>query len=486
MVKLRDLTAQLEVGTWVGDDPDVRALAYDSRNVRPGSVFVAIPGTVADGHDFIVQAIALGAAAVIVEKEHPRLSVPQVVVEDSRRALAEMAGRFFDYPSRRLELLGVTGTNGKTTTTYLLESIFRYAGRRTGLIGGIEYRIDGERYEAERTTPESLDLQQILAAMVTAGVEMAVMEVSSHALALGRVDGCRFAGRIFTNLSQDHLDYHDDIEDYFNAKARLFTDPDFGSGAVVVNSDDGYGRRLLEGAGGCSYGKDPRADYSISRIVYEGDSMCYELTGPSGTLKIACPLLGDFNVSNSAAAAALALELGVDGPDVVAGIAALRKVPGRFESINCDQDFYVLVDYAHTPDGLEKVLTAARELAAGHRLIAVFGCGGDRDKGKRPLMGRIGATLSDIAIVTSDNPRSEPPREIIDDILAGIDGPDRKHTKVKVEREDAIVDAVGEARSGDVVVIAGKGHENYQLIKDRVLPFDDRLVAKRALRKLCV
>ncbi len=485
-MKLTNLTSQLEVGAWVGDDPDVRAVAYDSRNVRPGSVFVAIPGTVVDGHRFIDQAIALGAIAVVVEKEYPGLSVPQVVVKDTRRALAEIAGRFFNYPSRRLKLLGVTGTNGKTTTAYLLESIFHQAGRRTGLIGSIEYRIAGERYEADRTTPESLDLQQILAAMVNAGVEVAVIEVSSHALALGRVDGCRFAGRIFTNLSQDHLDYHADLEDYFAAKARLFVDQDFGSGAVLVNCDDEYGRRLLIDVGGRSFGKDPQADYSISRVAYGGDSMCYELKGRHGVLEVACPLLGDFNVSNSAAAAALALELGVDGEDVAAGIAALRKVPGRFESINCDQDFHVLVDYAHTPDGLEKVLTAARELAAGHRLIAVFGCGGDRDKGKRPLMGRIGATLSDVAVVTSDNPRSEPPRAIIDDILAGIGVVDRTHTKVKVEREEAIVYAIGEAHSGDVVVIAGKGHENYQLVKDKVLPFDDRVVAERVLRKLCV
>ncbi len=484
-MKLTKLTSQLEVGAWVGDDPDVRALAYDSRNVRPGAVFVAIPGIVVDGHDFIDQAIALGAVAVVVEKERPELSVPQVVVGDARRALAAMAGRFYDYPSRHLKLLGVTGTNGKTTTAYLLESIFRHAGRRTGLIGSIEYRIDGECYEAERTTPESLDLQQILAAMVNAGVEVAVMEVSSHALTLGRVDGCCFAGRVFTNLSQDHLDYHADLEDYFTAKTRLFVDPDFGSGAVIVNSDDGYGRRLLTHAGGRSYGKDPRADYNISRVVYGGNLMRYELKGPRGVLEVACPLLGDFNVSNSAAAAALALELDVDVVDVVAGIAALRKVPGRFESVNCDQDFHVLVDYAHTPDGLEKVLMAARELAAGHRLIAVFGCGGDRDKGKRPLMGRIGATLSDVAIVTSDNPRSEPPRAIIDDILGGIGGADRTHTKVKVEREDAIVYAIREARSGDVVVIAGKGHEHYQLVKDQVIPFDDRLVAERILRELC-
>lgn len=485
-MKLTDLTAQLEIGAWVGGDPDARALAYDSRNVRPGSVFVAVPGTVVDGYDFIEQAVALGAVAVVAEKECPGLSVPQVIVGDSRRALAEMAGRFFDYPSRRLQLLGVTGTNGKTTTAYLLESIFRAAGRRTGLIGSIEYRIDGERFEAERTTPESLDLQQILAAMVSAGVEVAVMEVSSHALAMGRVDGCSFAARLFTNLSQDHLDYHADLEDYFQAKARLFTDPSFGFGPTVVNLDDEYGRRLLADVGGHSYGRDRQADYRISHVAYRDDRMNYKIEGNHGALEITSSLLGDFNVSNGAGAAALAFELGVGAADIAAGIGALQKVPGRFEAVNCDQDFHVLIDYAHTPDGLEKVLTAARDLASGHRLIAVFGCGGDRDTGKRPLMGQIGASLSDVAIVTSDNPRSEIPRAIIDDVLTGIAAADRSHTKVKVEREAAIDYAIAQAHTGDVVIIAGKGHENYQLVKDQVLPFDDRTVAEKALRKLCV
>ncbi len=483
-MRLSELTADLRVGARIDEDPEVRALAYDSRNARPGSLFVAVTGTVADGHDFVHQAVKLGAVAVVVEKEIPELTVPQVVVADSRSALAVMANRFFDHPSRKLKLLGVTGTNGKTTTAYLLESIFRQAGLRTGLIGSIEHRINGERYQSERTTPESLDLQQMLAAMVDAGVEVVVMEVSSHALDLERVQGCLFAGRVFTNLSQDHLDYHADLEDYFSVKSRLFRESDFGSGVSVVNIDDKYGRRLLASIPAFSFGADPAADYRIANIDPRERSMTYKLIGPKESIDIDCPLLGEFNVSNSAAAAALALELGISVDTVIRGIAGVSKVPGRFESVECDQDFRVLVDYAHSPDGLEKVLVSARQLAGKHRLITVFGCGGDRDRGKRPIMGRIGAALSDLAIITSDNPRSEDQRAIIDDILSGVTGDDLGHTQVQVERESAIVGAIGAARCGDVVVIAGKGHENYQLVKDDILPFSDRLVAQKALRKL--
>lgn len=484
-MKFLDLTASLTVKKRGGGDPEVLAIAYDSRKVRPGSVFIAIPGIVTDGHDYLHQAVQLGAAAVVVETYDPELPVAQVQVENTRRALALLANKFFDYPSTKLKLIGVTGTNGKTTTAFLLESIFRRAGLNTGLIGSIEYRVNRERFKADRTTPESYDLQQILASMVTEGVEVAVIEVSSHALDLYRVDGCRFEARIFTNLSQDHLDYHTGMEEYFAAKTRLFLDPTFGRAISIVNGDDEFGRRLTAMTDCLTFGRE-NADYLITNVRRGPDGMSYQMDGPQRSIAFNCPLLGDFNVSNSAAAAVTALELGVEAEIVVAGIAQTKRVPGRFESVDCAQDFEVLVDYAHTPDGLRKVLTAARQLAGAKRLITVFGCGGDRDRGKRPLMGEIATSLSDISIVTSDNPRSEVPRAIIEDILAGVDQANLAKTKVEVEREKAIKAAINEAGPGDIVVIAGKGHESYQLIKDKVVPFDDRRVAERVLKELCV
>lgn len=484
-MKFTDLTASLIIKKRGGGDPQVQALAYDSRNVRPGSLFVAIPGAVVDGHSFLDQAVRLGAEAAVVEKYRTELRIAQIEVDDTRRALAILANKFFDRPSRKLKLIGVTGTNGKTTTAFILESIFHQAGLATGLIGSIEYRINRERFEAKHTTPESLDLQQILAKMVTEGVDVAVVEVSSHALDLHRVDGCRFAARIFTNLSQDHLDYHADMEAYFAAKARLFVDPAFDPALTIINSDDEFGRRLREMTEGRTFGREG-ADYRISNVRWDSSGTSYLLEGLGQTLAITCPLLGDFNVSNSAAAAVTALELGVEAETVIAGIAKTPVVPGRFELVDCAQDFRVLVDYAHTPDGLKKVLAAAKKLAGAKRVITVFGCGGDRDRGKRPQMGKIAANFSDLAIVTSDNPRSEGPQSIIEDILGGIDQGDLGKTKVLVEREAAIRAAVSEAEPGDVVVIAGKGHEDYQLIEDKVLPFDDRRVAEKALRERCV
>lgn len=449
-------------------------------------MFVAIPGTRVDGREFIAQAVERGAVAIMAQESTAGLDewVARVQVEDARSALARLANEFFGRPSEKIKLIGVTGTNGKTTTAYLLESIFRQAGLKTGLIGTIEYRVNGTRVNAERTTPESLDLQRLLAEMVDKGVDVAVVEVSSHALDLKRIDGCAFAGRIFMNLSRDHLDFHEDLEAYFQAKARLFTDRSFGDGLKLVNSDDSFGGRLatlLDEV--VTFGSAP-ADYRPSNIDLSATGTSFTLSGPSGDLEIRSRLLGAFNLTNLTAAAAAALELGVDGRDVAAGLLGVDHVPGRFEAVACGQDFQVLIDYAHTPDGLEKVLATARNLAGGHRLITVFGCGGDRDKGKRPQMGAIAAGLSDMVIVTSDNPRSEAAQAIIDDILRGI--PDRSTAKsnVVVERERAIRTALARAKTGDVVVIAGKGHEDYQILGDTVLPFDDRLVAEKALKEL--
>ena len=484
-MKLSELIASLKIAPYGGTDIEIRGLAYDSRQVKPGYLFFAIPGAKFDGHDFINEAVSRGATAVVVE--NPRgssaASAVELVVADSRGALAGAAAKFYGYPSKKFKLIGITGTNGKTTTAYLLESIFQAAGLKTGLIGTIEYRIAGERFVAERTTPESLDLQRIFASMVDKGVETAIMEASSHALKLRRVDGSSFAARVFTNLSRDHLDFHTDMEDYFAAKARFFTDEAFGGGPSVINIDDPYGRRLADTASEpvITFGMGS-GDYYPIDIDLSVKETAFSLVGPAGSLAIRSRLIGAFNLINLIAAAAVASRLGVDGAAISAGLLSVGHVPGRFEKVACGQDFQVLVDYAHTPDGLEKVINAARALAGANRLLTVFGCGGDRDKGKRPKMGAIAAALSDIAFVTSDNPRSESPESIIDDILAGISKEAPAEVIVTVDRAEAINQAVGRARSGDVVLIAGKGHETYQILADRVIPFDDRRVAREALK----
>jgi UDP-N-acetylmuramoyl-L-alanyl-D-glutamate--2,6-diaminopimelate ligase len=483
-LRLSDLTASLTIKKASGGDPEIAGITYDSRRCGRDSVFVAVSGSQADGHAFIDQAVGLGAKAVIVEKWQPALDrgVAQVLVRDARWALARAAAAFYGRPSHKLQLIGVTGTNGKTTTAYLLESIFRQAGFTTGLISTIEYRINGQRQAAERTTPESSDLQGILADMVEKGVQVAITEVSSHALELRRVDACRFSGRIFTNLSQDHLDFHHDFESYFLAKARLFLDVDF-DGHRLINADDAYGRRLadMSGEGVKTFGVD-RGDYRVTDVVPGRSEVAFALTSGASRLPLQSSLIGDFNLSNLAAAGAAALELGVPATDVAAGIRHLKTVPGRFESIDCGQDFHIIVDYAHTPDGLDKVLATARGLSSTGRLIAVFGCGGDRDRGKRPQMGRIAARHADRIVVTSDNPRTEPPMAIIEEILTGVSA--RGECEVEIEREAAIRLALGGARAGDVVVIAGKGHEDRQILGDRAVPFDDRLVALKILEEL--
>lgn len=484
-MKLSELTASINAEQIAGPDVAIRAIAYDSRNVRPGSLFVAIKGGRYDGHNFIAQAVKLGAAAVVVESRQPGLDprIAQVLVENPRLALARMSGRFYGDPSRKLKLIGITGTNGKTTTSYLLESIFSQAGVKTGLIGTIEYRVDGEKFAAERTTPESLDLQQILATMVDRGVGAAVIEISSHALQLRRVDGCVFAGRIFTNLSQDHLDFHGNLEDYFKAKARLFIDSSFGLGVRLVNTDDVFGKRLAGKVRDLLTFGLKGADYTAANIVSSNSMTTFELLGAEEPLRIRSRLIGRFNLMNLIAAAAAAHELGVSDTDIAAGIWNVEHVPGRFEAVVCGQEFQVLIDYAHTPDGLEKVLAAARLLADHHRLITVFGCGGDRDQGKRPIMGEIAARLSDVAIITSDNPRSEDPEAIIEDIVSGVRLADGSKCEVVVERRAAIKAAIRQAVAGDVVVIAGKGHENYQIIKDKVIPFSDTKTAAAIIRE---
>jgi UDP-N-acetylmuramoyl-L-alanyl-D-glutamate--2,6-diaminopimelate ligase len=449
----------LEVRAHLGPPAEVAAVTHDSRQVTPGAMFCCVPGTVTDGHAFAADAVALGATSLLVDHEVD-LDVTQVVVADVRRSMGQVAAAFHGHPSSALDIVGVTGTNGKTTTAWLLRSIFEAAGRTTGMIGTLT---------GARTTPESTDLQAQLAAMRDAGITTIAMEVSSHALAQWRVEGIRFRVGIFTNLSRDHLEFHETFEEYFAAKAKLFEPGQTDVG--VVNIDDPRGRLLADAA------HIPTRTYSLTDVtdveVHEDRS---EATWRGRRLVV--PLGAVFNLSNALAAAVAAVELGIDEDTIVAGIAGAPQAPGRFEMVDAGQPFTVVVDYSHTPDGLENVLRAAREMTDG-QLSVVFGCGGDRDPGKRPLMGEVAARLADVAVITSDNPRSEDPQTIIDEVRAGAAGP--AYVIVEPERRAAITLALARATSGDVVVIAGKGHETTQTIGSDVIPFDDREVAREVL-----
>ena len=477
----------------------VSGLAYDSRKVAYGDLFFCVPGAVTDGHAFAAAAVEAGAAALCVERPLG-VGVPEIVVSNARVAMAQIAAEFFGRPSDDLAVIGVTGTNGKTTTTYLLESILAEAGRTTGLIGTVETRIANESRAGVRTTPESVDLQRLLWEMRSSGVDGVAMEVTSHALALHRVEGVVFTAGAFTNLSQDHLDFHADMEDYFAAKRSLFVAGRLRKGAV--NVDDPYGRKLLGAAEVPCVGFGFAQDADVRAEALEQDQHGNRFTivyktgdAPPRTLGVSTALAGRFNVYNCLAACASALQAGIDPAAIARGLMRVRAVPGRFESIDEGQPFSVVVDYAHTPDSLDNVLRQARSLAVTTtegrgttgRVVCVFGCGGDRDRGKRPLMGAVAAELADVVVVTSDNPRSEDPNAIIDQILEGVlaksdTGPDA----VLPDRRDAIAHALHGARPGDVVVIAGKGHETGQQFADHTVPFDDRAVARDVLRDLVV
>jgi UDP-N-acetylmuramoyl-L-alanyl-D-glutamate--2,6-diaminopimelate ligase len=460
MMDLERLVAALGAVGVVGRAPvEVRDLAYEAGAVTPGALFFCVPGARADGHDFAPEAVERGAVALVVERPLG-LGVPQIVVPDARASMAVAADEFFERPTAELEVAGVTGTSGKTTTAFLLYAILAAAGRRPGLLGTIEARVGGERRGVLRTTPEAIDLQRTFREMVDAGDRSCAMEASSHASQLHRLDRVRFAALVFTNLSRDHLDFHGDMESYFEAKRRLFLD---GRPPAAVNVGDAYGRRLAaELPGALTFGFAPDA-----------------AIGPGALDGVELKLRGRFNVENALGALAAARLLGIDDAAVARGIESVRDVPGRFEAVDEGQPFTVIVDYAHKPDALEHVLRAARELARG-RVICVIGAGGDRDRGKRPLMGRLASELADLAIVTSDNPRSEDPQEIIDAIVAGAVG----DVEVEPDRAAAIVRAVELAREGDVVLIAGKGAEQGQQLADRMVPFDDRETARQALRAL--
>lgn len=475
---------------------EITAVLHDSRAVVPGSLFVCIRGFRRDGHAYIPDAAARGAVAVMVEQDPAGLAIPGgmtvVRVPDSRVALAEAARRFFDNPSRSLHVIGVTGTNGKTTTTYLAEAILAAAGRTVGLLGTIEYRCGAVTFPGERTTPESSDLQSLLSRMRDLRAWGAVMEVSSHSLALHRVDGCEFDVGIFTNLTQDHLDFHGTMPAYAEAKALLFRmlgtgrrKP--GEAAAVLNADDPWAAFMAEAtrARVLRYGMTGETDLRARSMALTLAGIRAAVESPWGPLEVSSPLVGRHNLANILGAAGGCLHLGVSRAAVEAGIRSLRAVPGRFEKVDAGQPFGVVVDYAHTPDALERVLTFAREFATG-RLTAVFGCGGDRDRTKRPVMGQIAARLADFVVVTSDNPRSEDPPAILAEIEVGVreaSGGSVRHVIIE-DRREAIAYALGRARRGDLVVLAGKGHETYQVLRDRTIPFDDRVVAREALAAL--
>jgi UDP-N-acetylmuramoyl-L-alanyl-D-glutamate--2,6-diaminopimelate ligase len=448
-----------------GAPTDVADLAYDARSVGPGTLFFCVPGARADGHDFAAEAVERGAVALVVERPL-ELRMPQLVVPSSRAAMAVVADEFFGRPTEELLVAGITGTNGKTTTTFLLWSIFEAAGMRPGLMGTIESRVGGEARSAVRTTPEAIDLQRTFHAMLDAGDRSCVMEATSHGSELGRLDRVRFEALAFTNLSQDHLDFHGTMEAYFGAKRRLFTEHK-PAPAAAVNVTNEWGRRLA-----AELRRLDRAPLLTYGLAEDADVREHPAVDRSR-------LVGGFNVENVLAAAAVSRLLGVPDQAVVDGVERQPGVPGRFELVDEGQPFSVVVDYSHKPGALEAVLKTARELTEG-RVICVFGAGGDRDRGKRPIMGRVASELADVAIVTSDNPRSEDPLAIIAEIKTGVVG----EVEVEPDRRAAIESAVERARSGDVVVIAGKGDEGGQEFADYKLPFDDREVAREALREL--
>lgn len=471
-----------------GGDAQITGITHSSSEVRPGYVFVAIRGAKADGHDFISQALALGAGAVIINRpmELPD-HVAYAMVEDSRLALAEVSALLYGQPSRKMRMVGITGTNGKTTTAFLVRSILKEAGFGVGLMGTVQVEVGDTILPVKFTTPEPPQLQSLLRLMVDHALSHAVMEVSSHAIALSRVAKVEYDTAVFTNLTQDHLDLHGTMENYFLTKARLFTglnmDATKPNKIAIVNIDDAYGRRLVGMSGGrvMTYSIDQQADITATDIRSGADGSVFVLTSPFGSTEVAIATPGRHSIYNALGAAGAALSEGASLEAVVRGLK-LPGIPGRMQPVNEGQKFSVFIDYAHTPDGLENVLRAAKGFAGG-KVIVVFGCGGDRDRGKRPLMGAIAARLADIAYLTSDNPRSEDPLRIIEDVLPGFYGTNAaSRVVVEPDRRSAIAKAIAIAEEGDVVLITGKGHENYQIFREGTVHFDDREEARAALR----
>jgi UDP-N-acetylmuramoyl-L-alanyl-D-glutamate--2,6-diaminopimelate ligase len=474
-----------------GKDCDFTSVEYDSRAIKKGSLFIAVKGFSSDGHDYIKRAVEIGAAAVVVDKgrvsEFLSYNVPLVSAVDTRFALSYIASAFYGHPSRKMKVIGVTGTNGKTSTTYMIESVLKKAGYTPGVIGTVNYRWKNTSIEAPNTTPESANLQKIFADMYADGVDAVVMEVSSHGLELGRADDISFDGALFTNLTRDHLDFHKTFEEYFKAKCRLF-DLVQNSGKkntfAAVNADDEYGARILNNASTYAYpfygfGYADDAVYKVDKgsVKNNVQGVSYSLHFEGRQINVTLKLGGSFHVYNSITAFAACHALGIADDVIIKGLADLEAVPGRFDALHSKIGYSVIVDYAHTNDALEKLLNSARGLEPA-RIITVFGCGGDRDKTKRPLMGQIACRLSDHVIVTSDNPRTEKPGAIINDIVAGI-GEYKGKFEIEVDREKAIARAIRSAKENDLVVLAGKGHEDYQILGTTKIHFDDHEIAQK-------
>ena len=479
-MKLKDLLKNIEYRMIGSDDIDITSVCYDSRRAEQGSMFFCIRGFNTDGHKYAPSVAEKGAAVIVVEEEQA-LDIPQVVVKDTREAMALISANFYGRPADKLRMVAVTGTNGKTSTTYMLKSIFEQQGSKVGLIGTIESIIGEKRVHSERTTPESMDLQKMLKDMVDAGCDTVVMEVSSHSLVLKRVFGIEFAGSIFTNLTQDHLDFHTDMDDYANAKAILFEH----SKVAVINADDAYSHIMKEHTTGklAEFAVDAVAEYSARDIQLLPDSSRFVLAKTDFRLPIVMKIPGRFTVYNALGTASLCLELGVDLLDVKKGLESVDSVPGRFQNLDTHgQPFTVILDYCHTPDSLESTLKTVRGFAQG-RIVCVFGCGGNRDSKKRPIMGEISARLADLTIVTSDNPRFEQPAEIIGMILGGMKGYEEKYISIE-NRYDAIRYALKHAEKDDVIVLAGKGHEDYQEICGVKHPFDEKVIVAELMDAL--
>ena len=460
-------------------DVDVLDVTQDSRLVKDGSLFVCIKGAAFDGHSVADEMLNNGAVAVIVERD---LGLDnQVIVENSRAVFSQICANFFGNPADKLKLIGLTGTNGKTTTTFLIKQILENVGKKVGLIGTVQNMICDEIYPSKYTTPDPYELQKLFSMMVEAECEYCVMEVSSQALAQGRVNGLRFKLGAFTNLTQDHLDYHKTWENYFNSKRILFENCEI----AVTNADDKYGLEIVKGLDFeklVTYAVDTNnASFVAKNVTFKPNGVEYELVGDT-IGRCYCPIPGRFSVYNSLCAATCALALGIGFNDVLGAISKSNGVKGRIEVVPCDRDFTIIIDYAHSPDGLENIISSLREIAKG-RVVTVFGCGGDRDKTKRPKMGRIAAELSDFCVVTSDNPRSENPSEIIKDILVGMQGIDTPYEVVEL-RYDAIEYAIRNAQKDDIILLAGKGHETYQILPTGTIHFDEREVVSEILSKL--
>jgi UDP-N-acetylmuramoyl-L-alanyl-D-glutamate--2,6-diaminopimelate ligase len=484
---LNEVLQNVELLTRPSASPEIRQIACDSRKVRPGAFFFALRGAKENGQAFIEDAIQRGAVAIASEESlFPAIvhNITVVQVREARKALATVSANFFNHPADALQLVAVTGTNGKTTTTSIIDAIIKAARAKTGLFGTIAYETPAGKYPAPNTTPESVDLQGFFAEIRDAGGKFAVLEASSHSLTMDRLWSCHFAAAVFTNLTREHMDYHKTFDDYFAAKKNLFT----GTGAgvpdtAILNIDDEYGKKLAGLAKTTvTYGLDPAADITTRKFQLAFEGLSFTAQTPNGKLQITSPLVGRINVYNLLAAIGAAQALNLSNEIIETGIRNLQSVSGRFQRIDLGQPFLVIVDYAHTDDALESLIRTARELNPKGRVITLFGCGGGKDRTKRPVMGEVTGRLSDLTILSNDNPHSEDPLKIISDIIVGVQKTSGKYL-IEPDREQAISLAMDEARPGDIVLLAGKGHENYQILADRTLEFDDRDVVRRALKK---